>query len=157
MACSPVMANRTSRLAAAALVALPVVPALVLAQSGLTHEVACRADAGEPFSVFVDRKSEPVISSALVISRNDPDPNVCDGFSLALSVQPAGPKKIRVFLPVENTTGRTWNGTVLLRVNDVTTAVPLGHLSSEALNVHKVTLTPPVGESTISAQLIVGP
>jgi hypothetical protein len=156
VACSPVMASRTLRLAAAALVGLPAFAAVLSGQRGLTHHTSCIADAGEPFSVIVDNTTGPIISSAMVLTADAPIPEQCNGFSLALSVQPAGKGRINVIFPVENTTGRVWHGTALLTVNDVTTPVALGELRSDRLTVKKVTLSPRSGESTISAKLVVG-
>jgi hypothetical protein len=153
---SPVMASRSLRLATVALVLLPVFPALLLNQSGISHTAECTVESGEPFSVVISANAAPIISSAVVLTTDSPQPKQCAGFDLLLSAQPKGPNGVNVIVAVTNSSGKKWSGTALLTVNDVTTAVRLGTLATDRLNVRKIYLTPGIGETTISAKLTVG-
>jgi hypothetical protein len=142
---------------AAVLVGLPMLPILLLSQRGLTHEASCIADVATPFSVMAVPNDDPVVSSALVLERDAPIPKSCDGVDFAPQISPRGAGKVMVLLPITNTTSHSWRASVLLRVNADTTTVALGEVKPGGTTVGKVFVNVPVTETSISAQLVIGP
>jgi hypothetical protein len=142
---------------AAVLIGLPMVPIMVLSQRGLTHEASCIADVATPFSVMAVPNDDPIVSSALVLERDAPIPKVCDGLDFAPQISPRGADRVMVLLPITNTTTQTWRASVVLKVNDDTTTVAVGPIKPGGTTAEKVLVHLPLKETTISAQLVVGP
>ncbi len=132
-------------------------PVLLLSQRGLTHEASCIADVATPFSVLAVPNDDPIVSSALVLERDAPIPKVCDGVDFAPQISPRGTGRVMVLLPITNTTAVTWRASVLLTVNDDTTTVALGPIKPGGTTVEKVLVRVPINETTITAQLVIGP
>ena len=142
---------------AAVLVGLPMLPVILLSQRGLTHEASCTADVATPFSVMAVPNDDPIVSSAMVLERDSPIPKACDGVDFAPQISPRGAGKVMVLLPITNTTTHSWRASVLLRVNSDTTTVALGEVKPGGTTVGKVLVNVPVTETTITAQLVIGP
>ena len=156
----PLASSRSLKAArrwAAVLIALPILPAVLLSQRGLTHEATCTADAATPFSVMSVPNEEPIVSSAMVIDRDSPLPHVCGGLDFTPQISPRGAGKVLVLLPITNSTTATWRASVLLRINADTTTVALGVIKPGGVTVGKVLINVPKAETTIRAQLVVGP
>jgi hypothetical protein len=142
---------------AALLVGLPMFPVILLSQRGLTHEASCIADVATPFSVMAVPNDDPIVSSAMVLERDAPLPKVCDGVDFAPQISPRGAGRVMVLLPITNTTAVTWRASVLLKVNDDVTTIAVGLLKPGGTTVEKVIVNIPVTETTITAQLVIGP
>lgn len=142
---------------AAVLVGLPMLPVILLSQRGLTHEASCIADVATPFSVMAVPNDDPIVSSAMVLDRDTPIPKTCEGVDFSPQISPQGAGKVMVLLPITNTTAQTWRASVLLKVNSDTTAVAVGELKPGGTTVGKVFVDVPPTETTITAQLVIGP
>jgi hypothetical protein len=142
---------------AAVIVGLPIFPVIALSQRGLTHEATCIADVATPFSVMAVPNDDPIVSSAMVLERDAPIPKACEGVDFAPQISPRGAGQVMVLLPITNTTTVTWRASVLLKVNDDTTTVAVGPIKPGGTTVEKVLVRIPVDETTITAQLVIGP
>jgi hypothetical protein len=150
-------ALRSAKRWAAVAVGLPVLPVILLSQRGLTHEASCIADVATPFSVMAVPNDDPIVSSALVLERDAPIPKACDGVDFAPQISPRGAGRVIVLLPITNTTSVVWRASVLLKVNQDTTTVALGAIKPGGTTVGKVLVQVPPRETTITAQLVIGP
>jgi hypothetical protein len=151
------MTIRSARRWAAVVVGLPMLPVILLSQRGLTHEASCIADVATPFSVMAVPNDDPIVSSALVLDRDAPIPKTCDGLDFAPQISPRGAGRVMVLLPITNTSAVLWRASVLLRVNRDTTTVALGAIKPGGTTVGKVLVRVPRSETTITAQLVIGP
>lgn len=142
---------------AAVIIGLPMFPIIALSQRGLTHEATCTADVATPFSVMAVPNDDPIVSSAMVLERDAPIPKVCEGLDFAPQISPRGAGRVMVLLPITNTTTFTWRASVLLKVNEDTTTVALGPIKPGGTTVKKVLVRIPAEETTITAQLVIGP
>jgi hypothetical protein len=135
---------------------LPILPVFLVGLRGGTHHVTCRADPTPSFTVTADRGSAPIVSSAVVLDRDAPEPKTCPGLALVPELQPRT-DRLRLVLPVENTSTSTWSVSVEITRNGEPILVPLGKLRS-GRSVRKVLDLPlRTGESTVSTRLFAGP
>jgi hypothetical protein len=144
--------------AAALAPALLVIPALTSLFSGLPHPVACRADAAPTLTVTRSRDGRAeVAASALVLNQSDAEPASCPGFELLLQVRNAADGRVRVVLPVVNSTARSAVATVDLRVGRRRYPVRVGRVPAGKAMARTVNVVVPVGDTDVTAALILGP
>ncbi len=148
-----------SAFTAAALVpALLVIPALTSLFAGLPHPVACRADAAPTLTVTRSRNGRAAVAaSALVLEQSDAEPASCPGFELLLQVRNAANGKVRVVLPVVNSTARSAVATVDLRVGNRRYPIRVGRVPAGKAKARTINVVVPVGDTDVSAALILGP
>jgi hypothetical protein len=148
-----------NRAAAASLflVALPCFGIAFWPLGGLTHSISCKADFGEPFTVFRERNAPLAVGSALVLDRDAPIPKVCEGYTLEMEIAAKDDATANVLLPVQNLSTKEVHVTAALRVGKQVTYLPMGRVRPGQTTSRTVPLTLKFGKNDVSAQLLVGP
>lgn len=144
--------------AALCVLATPLIPFAASSMGGITHLRSCTAAAGPPFSVsYAGGATVPIVSSALVVSRDAPAPKACTGLDLLTQAQPQADGTVRMVLPVVNSSAVAWNATVRVSAGSARYPVKVGRVGVGKARSATVGVKVPKGDSQITATLIVGP
>ena len=144
--------------AALCVLATPLIPLATSSMGGITHLRSCTAAASAPFSVsYAGGATAPIVSSALVVSRDAPSSKVCAGLDLLIQAQPQADGTVRIVLPVVNSSAVAWNATVRVSTGSARYPVKVGRVGVGKAASATVDVKVPKGDSQITATLIVGP
>jgi hypothetical protein len=152
------MASRTKvAVASLFLTSAPCLAVGLSPRGGLAHRVSCVAAFDESFTLYRSSSKPLIVSSALVLERDAPQPQECPGLQLATQVRPRTNKKADVILPVRNDSTVDAHVTVGLRVNNSTTNVSIGLVRSGTTVSKTIPIQISLGETNLDARLIEGP
>jgi hypothetical protein len=143
-----------SRLAAAVLVAIFLIPVGLLTLRGLTHVVSCEARVEQPFQV-VFSGGQPVLTGSTVV-RPDEEA-LCGVLDAGLSVSSPGPNRLDITVPLTNLSDQDWHGTVELAVGQTQVPVPIGLVPAQGSRTEVVRLRLPDGTTQVDGSLLIGP
>ena len=140
------------------LLGLPLLAVAVAALGGITHLRSCTAAPSPPFAISnVPAPAKPIVSSALVVERSAEPPASCAGIDLLLQVQPRSPGRVRVLLPVSNTSTKAVHASVRVQLKGSSYPVLVGRVRPGKTVVRSLDIRVPKGDSELLAQLLVGP
>lgn len=145
------------QLSLALLPATLLVPVLSSAFGGLTHPAACRASASD--QVTVNRSVSPtkVAMSASVLGHDNDSTTTCEGYDLLLQARSRPNGRVRIILPVVNSSATPATLTVDLRVGKRRFPVVIGRVPAGASRAKTVDVVVPNRDTDISGALIVSP
>ena len=104
-----------------------------------------------PFTV----STETAASSAR-FERGDPT-GLCGGLQLNMGVGPVKDNKVRLTLPITNTSKYTWKGSVELKVGGSAVPVDIGEIKAGATEVDSVDIRVDSDTTEIEGSLLIGP
>ncbi len=134
-----------------------IVPLLTSSLSGLPHRVSCRTAYTPDFEVTADGATEPLVASAIVLTRDAPAAAVpCPGFTVDARVNPSGPMILSTVIAASNTSTKAVHATVQLRVDGRRSQIPLGVINSGQTIEKTLTVHVPRGASVLRARLLLG-
>ena len=145
------------QLAVALLPATLLVPVLSSAFGGLTHPAACRASVSDPVTVNRSSSQTEVATSAAVLERSNDSVTNCEGYDLLLQARSRPDGRVRIILPVVNSSATAATATVDLRVGNRRFPVVIGRVPSGGSRAKTVNVVVPDGDTDISGALIVSP
>ena len=130
-----------------------LIPITVSSLRGLTHVLTCDADVRTPFTVNTD-----TATSSARFERGDPT-GLCGGLQLNMAVgQVQGDSnKVRLTLPITNTSKYTWKGSVELRIGGSAVPVDIGEIAAGATEVDSIDIKVDEDATEISGSLLIGP
>ena len=130
-----------------------LIPITVSSLRGLTHVLTCDADVRTPFTV-----STGTATSSARFERGDPT-GLCGGLQLNMGVgQVQGDTgKVRLTLPITNTSKYTWKGSVELKVGGSSVPVDIGEIKAGETEVDSVDIKVDEDTTEISGSLLIGP
>jgi hypothetical protein len=134
-----------------------VLPLLTSSLGGLEHRVSCRTAYTPDFEITADGSTEPLISSAIVLTRDAPSAAVrCPGFSIDARVNPSAPLVLSTVIAASNTSTKSVHATVQVRVAGKRSQIPLGVIDSGQTVEKTLTVHVPRGTSVLRARLLLG-
>ena len=149
----PVLASRLSLLALVAVFAIPV------ATSSLTHVVTCEEPVKTPFTFIIpEGGGEATLVSWVSITRGQNlKQEVCGGLSLNMRAATEGEGRVRVTLPITNSSRFTWRGTVQLILGSTTIPIGIGEIRSGQTASDSVVIRVDRGAHELNGSLLIGP
>jgi hypothetical protein len=134
-----------------------IVPMLTSSLAGLSHRVSCRTAYTPDFEVTADGATEPLVASAIVLTRDAPAaPVPCPGFTLDARVNPSGPLVLSTVLAATNTSTKSVHATAQIRVGGKRSQIPLGVIGSGKSIEKTLSIHVPKGTSVLRARLLLG-
>ena len=118
---------------------------------GLTHVLTCDADVRTPFTVNTD-----TATSSARFERGDPT-GLCGGLQLNMRVGQVQGDKVRLTLPITNTSEHTWKGSVELSVGGASVPVDIGEIKAGETEVDSVDIKVDEDATEIEGSLLIGP
>lgn len=128
-----------------------LIPITVSSLRGLTHVLTCDADVRTPFTVNTD-----TATSSARFERGDPT-GLCGGLQLNMAVGQVKGDKVRLTLPITNTSKYTWKGSVELKVGGSSVPVDIGEIKAGATEVDTVDIKVDEDTTEIEGSLLIGP
>ena len=149
----PALRSRIALLGAAACFFLP---ALWSSPRGLTHLLTCEQKTQTPFTIVINQKRQPVLTTSLAQS-GPGDSSLCGGLVLDLraSVKAAGTVTMSVFL--KNKTAHPWRGTLDMTVGNLVLPLPLGRVGPGETGSTSEDLHLLPGAHDLEGALLLGP
>ena len=150
---SPTLRSRIALLGAAACFFLPV---FWSSPRGLTHLLTCEQKTQTPFTIVINQKRQPVLTTS--VTQSGPgDSLLCGGLALDLraSVKGAGTVTMIVFL--KNTTVHPWRGTLDMTVGTLALPLPLGRIAPGETGSTSEDLHLLPGAHDLEGALLLGP
>jgi hypothetical protein len=134
-----------------------LVPVAVSPLRGLTHVLACQAEVGTPFTVFMEEDGTvPTVLSSSTTERDDAE-GLCGGLRTDLAVQDLGEGTVRLIVPISNTTSSPWRGTVRVAVGATRLPLRLGLVPAGEMRSDSVVLRLRPGTHVLDGTLLIGP
>lgn len=134
-----------------------IVPLLTSSLGGLTHRVSCRGDYTPDFEITADGATEPLIASAIVLTRDAPSvPVRCVGFTIDARVNPVGPTGVATVIAASNVSTKDAHATVQINVDGQLSEIRFGVIRSGAEVEKMITVHVPKGTSVLKARLLLG-
>lgn len=128
-----------------------LIPITVSSLRGLTHVLTCDADVRTPFTVDTD-----TATSSARFERGDPS-GLCGGLQLNMAVGQVRDDRVRLTLPITNTSKYTWKGSVELRIGGSAVPVDIGEIAAGATEVDSIDIKVDEDATEISGSLLIGP
>lgn len=150
-----------ARIALVGLLGIFLVPASAAPLRGLTHLLTC-SEAVEA-TVFIDNSTadaedEVILGSADTIDADDPDPTLCEGLVVDFQVGAPEGSEAPVIVAITNQSDTDWQGSVDLRLGDVSLPVDIGSIDAGDTETDTVHLdVDPERTYTIDGTLRIGP
>lgn len=147
-----------SRLALLAAAAVFFLPALWSSPGGLTNLLTCNQKSQTPFSIVINDKLQPTLTTSLAESAGaGANPTLCGGLLLDLRASATRPGVVTIKVILTNKTPHPWRGTVGLNLGSLVLPLPMGRIgpgetSSASQALH---LTP--GSHDLEGSLLLGP
>ncbi|MFP5331036.1 MAG: hypothetical protein ACLGHX_01535 [Acidimicrobiia bacterium] len=145
-----------SRIAMYLFVSIFLIPLGLSSLRGLGHTLTCRAAVESPFQVILDEDNAPVLTSATVLSVDEP-PTLCGGLRVNISIAIDDDGRVAVTLPIENSSPHDWHGTVQLDIEGTRIPVSIGHVPAQETASETIELRLPEGTTEFVGSLLVGP
>ncbi len=134
-----------------------VLPLLTSSLGGLTHRVSCRGAFTPDFEVTADGAAEPLIASAIVLTRDAPtEPVRCAGFTIDARVNPVSASGVATVIAAANTSTKDAHATVEVTIGGRRSEIPLGVITSGGSLEKTITVHVPRGTSVLKARLLLG-
>ena len=134
-----------------------MLPLLTSSLGGLTHRVSCRGSYTPDFDVTADAATEPLIASAIVLTRDAPAvPVRCSGFTIDARLNPVSPTAVAAVIAAANASTHDARATVQIRVGTKRSEISLGVLKSGSSLEKTITVNVPKGASVFKARLLLG-
>ena len=118
---------------------------------GLTHVLTCDADVRTPFTVNTD-----VAASSARFERGDPT-GLCGGLQLNMGVGQLRGNKVKLTLPITNTSEYTWKGSVELKIGGSSVPIDIGEIKAGETETDSVDIKVDEDTTEISGSLLIGP
>ena len=128
-----------------------LIPITVSSLRGLTHVLTCDADVRTPFTVDTD-----TATSSARFERGDPS-GLCGGLQLNMAVGQVRDDRVRLTLPITNTSEYTWKGSVELRIGGYAVPVDIGEIEAGATEVDSIDIKVDKDATEINGSLLIGP
>lgn len=145
-----------SRIATYVFVAIFLVPLGLSSLRGLGHTLTCSAAVESPFQVILDEGTAPVLTSATVLSADEP-PTLCGGLRVNISISTDDSGRVAVILPIQNSSPHDWHGTVQLDIEGTRIPVSIGKVPANSTSSETIRLRLPDGATEFDGSLLVGP
>jgi hypothetical protein len=139
-----------------------LIPIATSSLRGLTHILTCQEEATTPFLVEMPDEGPPLVSSSMVLEREESglpaSAELCGGLTLDLAVGGATEGRADVIVTIANNSTYGWRGTVQLRLDDTMIPVDIGTIDAGGSESDTVELRVRPGRSyEIEGSLLVGP
>lgn len=134
-----------------------MIPFLTSSVGGLTHRTSCRTAFTPDFEVLADGATKALVSSAIVLTRDDPTLAApCPGFGVDAVVNATGPATLSAALSATNTSTSAAHATAHIAVGGKNSYIPLGVLDSGQTMQKALALHVPRGSSVLKVRLLLG-
>jgi hypothetical protein len=134
-----------------------IVPLLTSSLGGLQHRVSCRTAYTPDFEITADGAAEPLVASAIVLTRDAPATAVrCPGFVIDARVNATGPLSLSTVIAASNTSTKAAHATVQISVDGHRSQVRVGVIDSGQSIEKTITVHVPRGTSVLRARLLLG-
>lgn len=146
-----------SRLAAAALIGVFLIPVGLSSLRGLTHLLVCAEETDTPFTLVVPPDGEATTMLSLQTIERDDDDALCGGLTVDMRAQDAGPSRVAMTVPVSNHTDQPWQGTVRMHIDNTVIPLRIGAVGpgETATDTVRIDLAP--GDTHLNGALMIGP
>lgn len=134
-----------------------LIPLSVSSLQGLTQVVTCRERAELPFTVVMPGVGQPTVITAASFRRGETPGRLCPGITLNMRVGWDVPGRVKLLLPVQNSSVHPWAGTVAVRLGGVTSPVPVGRVGPGTTRVTTLHVITGAGTRRLTGTLYVGP
>ena len=145
-----------ARFALTMILGIFLIPITLSSLSGLTHIITCTEPETTPFSITTDASGKSVIASSSVLTRGV-EPTVCGGLWLTISVRVTRPGFVMVTMPIRNTSGYAWRGTVRLSIGGASVPISIGEIRPRSTKISRIEVRMKPGRSQLDGRLLVGP
>jgi hypothetical protein len=134
-----------------------LIPLLTSSLRGLPHRLSCTSAWTPDFEVAADGQRNPVVSSALVVTREtQTEPDSCARFRFDAQVQPTAPRTLSATLRLVSTaTESTW-ATAEVQLGDDVSFLTFGPIESGQTIEKVVKVNVPVGQRILRARVRLG-
>jgi hypothetical protein len=149
-------AHSASRIALTLLVGSFLIPLSTSTMRGLHQLVTCTDELDQTFSVTNVDDVRAVITGSTAIVR-EPPVGSCAAVEMNMQVKPDGRGFILIKLPVENRSDRTWNSSVILRLDGLRTTVRIGQIPPASTRTKEIRVRLTNELRNITGTLVVGP
>ena len=124
---------------------------------GITHVLTCQAETESPFTLLIEEGQEPTILTSQFFTAEE-ETALCGGLELNPRARSKGEDKIEMILPIRNTSEFEWQGSVKLKIGDVSYPVRVGAIEAGKTEEASVTLRDlDRGATTVDGSLLIGP
>lgn len=113
--------------------------------------LTCDADVRTPFTVNTD-----TATSSARFERGDPS-GLCGGLQLNMAVGQVRDDRVRLTLPITNTSKYPWKGSVELRIGGSAVPVDIGEIKAGATEVDSIDVKVDKDATEINGSLLIGP
>lgn len=147
---------RSSRVALMAMMGVFLIPVATSSLRGLTHVLACSAEASTPFSIVVNQDGPPTVLSSQVIERGD-EPLICEGLRIDMGARDAGDGKVAVRFTIANSSDLPWRGTVQADLDGQKVPLDLGLIQPGGSADDELVITAGDRDREVNGTLLIGP
>ncbi len=134
-----------------------MIPFLTSSVGGLTHRTSCRTAYTPDFEVVADGTITALVSSAIVLTRDDAAVVApCPGFAVDAVVNATGATTLSAALSASNTSTSAAHATAHITVSGENSYVPLGVIASGQTLQKVIAVHVPRGSSVLKARLLLG-
>ena len=145
-----------SRVALAALIGVFLIPIMTSSLRGLTHVLTCSGQVETPFTVVVERGSDPIVLSAAQLIAGEEE-TICGGIDVDFSARAVDGNRLALSLIVSNLSDDPWRGTIDLELGRARVPISIGRVAGGTEEVETIVLNLDEGESDIVGSLLIGP
>ncbi|HEY2666700.1 MAG TPA: hypothetical protein VGK51_07675 [Actinomycetota bacterium] len=149
----PTLRSRIALLGAAACLFLPVIWS---SPRGLTHLLTCQQKTQTPFSIFINQKSQPVLTTSLA-ELGTGESSLCGGLDVDLRASVKGDSTVTMTVFLRNNTVHPWRGTVDLTVGNLMLPLSLGRIGPRGTGSASEDLHLLPGAHDLEGALLLGP
>jgi hypothetical protein len=134
-----------------------MLPLATSSLGGLQHRVSCRTAYTPDFEITADGATEPLVASAIVLTRDAPAAAVrCPGFGIDASVNATGPLALSTVIAATNTSTKAVHATVQISVGGNRSHIAVGVIDSGQSIEKTIAVHVPRGTSVLRARLLLG-
>ncbi len=151
-----VLATLWTRIAFVSLFGVLLIPIALSSMRGLSHTLTCSEQVESPFQVFLEPGSPPVMTGAATLTP-DGGGGLCGGLLVSVEVVALDDGRVRVTVPITNTTDADWFGTVQFEVAGTRIPLDLGKVRAGETRQAGFALNLPAGVTEFDGRLLVGP
>jgi hypothetical protein len=149
----PTLRSRIALLGAAACLFLPVIWS---SPRGLTHLLTCQQKTQTPFTIFINQRSQPVLTTSLTES-GPGGSSLCGGLDVDLRASVKGASTVTMTVFLRNRTVHPWRGTINMTVGNLVLPLPLGRIGPGGTGSTSEDLHLLPGAHDLEGALLLGP
>lgn len=135
-----------------------MLPVLWSSPRGLTHILTCEQKTQTPFTIVINQRLQPILTTSLKQTRGSgPADSLCGGLSLDLQASASGPGTVTMRVVLTNRTPHPWRGTLAMNVGTLNLPLSLGRIGPGGIGTTSEDLHLLPGAHDLEGSLLLGP